>query len=494
MSKQIINAARIKHYSQKNKCTILEAQRKLGFNKYYFNDVRKDVKSGKYNCQKELKDYILGEIDLIPEGYLKTDTSTKEQKYKLSNDHQQSKKTDYSIKANGYIFTEEEVSRKETKVVHSIPVGANTRSIELMAFSELNEQSIAKATGYDLNLYSVEVKELKLYQTAMKLKDDNGIEKAHIVDLYSIKVRISPKTANYDTISIPDWINEIKPVQISRTFSKVNDGRLLYIPIFDLHFGKRDSDGSFRTDWVDKVMSVINKSMIYNKHIANINKVLLVFGGDTFNYDGIHGGTTKGTIQENISGFKQMVYNFVKDFKSVVNFITKSCELDIIMIPGNHDHNTSITMATLLEQMYSDCNGMVRVNKAIGTKSYSESLSGTRAYYLRGKVLFQIHHGDIDVKRVTNVIKHECKSFYVNANKVFSDYGHLHHKKVKTDSYVGFNKGEVVEYDGVVFRQRGSLSISDSYHDRNAYIGGEDYLMGEIIDDKKGIVDILHSE
>ena len=305
---------------------------------------------------------------------------------------------------------------------------------------------------------------------------------------------IKRKEINYDSISIPDWINEIVPVKLNRDFKRSIEGRMLYIPIFDLHFGKRNSDGSIATDWTEKVLSIINKSIIYHKNIGCINKVLLVFGGDTFNYDGIYGGTTKGTPQENISGFKQMVYNFVKDFKSIVNSIIKSYELDIIIIPGNHDHNTSITMATLLEQMYSDCNNLVRVNKAIGNKLYSESLSGTRAYYLRGKVLLQIHHGDIDIKRVTNAIKHECKSFYVAANKIFSDYGHLHHKKIKSENYIGFNKGEVVEYDGVVFRQRGSISISDSYHDRNAYIGGDDYLTGEIIDDKKGIVDILYSE
>jgi hypothetical protein len=482
MSKQKQNAIRIKRYAIDNKCSISKAQKDLGFGKYYFNDVIKGITAGKYNCSEEEKTFLYKNYG----NRLNINSNTKHES--------SSKETVTSIKANGYIFTEEEVERKETKVVHSIPVGANTRSIELMAFSELNEESIAKATGYDLNLYKVEVKEIKLYQTAMKLKDDNGVEKAHVVDLYSIKVKVSAKTANYETISIPDWINEIKPVQLNRMFTKSNDGRLLYIPIFDLHFGKRDSDGSVRTDWVDKVMSIINKSLIYTNHIATLNKVLLVFGGDTFNYDGIHGGTTKGTPQENILGFKQMVHSFVKDFKSVVDFITKRYELDIIMIPGNHDHNTSITMATLLEQMYSDCNNLVRVNKAIGNKSYSESLSGTRAYYLRGKVLLQIHHGDIDIKRVTNSIKHECKSFYVNANKIFSDYGHLHHKKVKSDNYIGFNKGEVVEYDGVVFRQRGSLSISDGYHDRNAYIGGDDYLIGEVIDDKKGITDILYSE
>lgn len=476
-NKQVKNSILIKKYSIENHCTIREAQSKLGFGKYYFNDAIKFILSKPKGsiCSDEDYDFLIK----------KADSSV--------NAKQCSKEGIDFIKVDGQIFTKEEIDKGDPKIM-SVSVGANTTAIQMMQYHSLNEESIAKATGYDLTLYNVEVKGFKLYQSAMKMKDEHGVEKAHIVDLYSVQVKVTPKKPNYETISLPDWINEITPVKLDKSFERSVDGRMLYIPIFDLHFGKRNSDATVMSDWTSKVVDIINKSLIYNKSIGSINKVLLVFGGDTFNYDGIHGGTTKGTPQENIFGFKQMVYNFVKDFKSIVNFIAKSYELDIVMIPGNHDHNTSITMATLLEQMYSDCNDMVRVNKAIGTKSYVESLSGTRAYYLRGKVLLQIHHGDIDVKRVTNVIKHECKSFYVNANKIFSDYGHLHHKKIKTDSYIGFNKGEVVEYDGVVFRQRGSISISDGYHDRNAYIGGDNYLTGEIIDDKKGIVDILYSE
>ena len=229
--------------------------------------------------------------------------------------------------------------------------------------------------------------------------------------------------------------------------------KLLVFNLCDLHANKRSNNketghedynlGIAVRMFEETVENLLAKSLEY----TDFSKILFIAGNDLFNADGISGQTTGFTQQDNDK-------SWFEGYKTVCKLITDSIEklasvasVDVIVCPGNHDTQSCFTLGEYLTAWFKNNDDVNVFNDP-----------KPRKYYRYFSNLFCITHGNEEKPGdLPLTMAAESKDWSDCLNREVW-LGHTHQLKIFEDK-------------GVVVRTFPSLSASDLWHSKKAYVG-----------------------
>jgi hypothetical protein len=203
----------------------------------------------------------------------------------------------------------------------------------------------------------------------------------------------------------------------------------------------------------------------------NLDRAVLVIGGDCLNADTFNNTTTKGTIVE-YSGTAQDAY--IQAFEGLyilLELLGDYCNsVNVVFIPGNHDRLSSFHLVHALSKAFS------KVPEYHFHADYSE-----RKVLVYGDNMFCFEHGDVSKKITPLVYATEFPTEWGQTTYRTLFSGHMHQKR--TTEYVSDN-----EVLGFTTKILPSLSATDYWHYHNKFVGNKRAAVMELYDVQEGKV------
>lgn len=248
---------------------------------------------------------------------------------------------------------------------------------------------------------------------------------------------------------------------------KVVDPHCLIIDPADVHVGKLAtvSDTGNHYD-IDKAVEQVDKGIdgILSKAFGfNIEKVIFVIGNDCLHIDNPKRTTTSGTPQDT-SGMWHEAFIAAKEmYVRAIERILPYSDVEIIFNPSNHDYMSGFMLAQTIEAYF-------RWSKNV---TFDVSISH-RKYTKYGNNMIATSHGDGAKLEDTPLLMatenpqmwNDCMFRYIYLH-------HLHHKQTHK-----FMSGK--DFIGVTAEYLRTPSPSDSWHNRNGYVGAKKAIEGFI--------------
>lgn len=339
----------------------------------------------------------------------------------------------------------------------------------LMSEEECKDVSyLLKSHGYDVITWELVSARNNIWNVYSK---QDGIQ-----TLYSSKIVVKPRI---DSISLDEIRQHFK--QFSKEYKKPtikehtykNTGKLLEIPIMDLHLGKLgwaeevgiNYDHKIAEDIFMQVVSdFINRTKYYE-----FDKILFPIGQDFFNFDSLDGSTTKGTRQDNDLRWQKLYLKGVEILVKAVDLLSEIAPVEVFYVAGNHDKMTSYYATNYLYAWYhNDKNVIVDVNPK------------ARKYVEYGNCLIGYSHGSEERKNIYGIMQVEAREAWGRTLYHEWHLGHLHSE-------------HTTEEKGIIVRNISSITGSDAWHCESGYVGAIRKAQAFVWDKEYGLTDIINS-
>ncbi len=233
---------------------------------------------------------------------------------------------------------------------------------------------------------------------------------------------------------------------------------LLEVPIFDPHFGKYAWAAETGTDYdLETAHRIVVGSVVRLAELAGpVGRSLLVIGGDWFHADTRHNQTERGHHPLDVDTRQAKVWETVADaiHTSVRAMAATSQQVELVVIPGNHDWESSYHLARLLAAYYRN---EKRVHVCTDPRS--------RQYVRHGAVLLGFAHGHlIPMGDYASLMPLEAASDWAQTTERVWHLGHIHKGKALRAQSLDGKHGVTVEHIE-------SLSGTDAWHHENGFVG-----------------------
>jgi predicted phosphodiesterase len=300
----------------------------------------------------------------------------------------------------------------------------------------------------DLNIWEIERYIVNKWEVAAKGSD--GVMKHS--PLYQVKAWLKKKEVTKAKEVIELFKKELlalpRPVKTRNA-----SGKYVYeISIPDLHLSKLcwGKETGYE-DYDIKIASNLFKEamhyLVSKVEVNTLDKIVLPIGNDFFNSEGLSGMTTKGTRQDDDSRWPKSFQVGCNLIAELVDELSKSVNVDIIIVPGNHDFERCFYLGEFLSAWYRN-NDAVRIDNS----------PTSRKYVSFGKNLILFTHGNEE--KAANL-----PLLMATENPNFSDC------KFRTAHLGHFHGTEMKEYNGVKVRILPSLCAPDAWHSNKGYVG-----------------------
>jgi predicted phosphodiesterase len=300
----------------------------------------------------------------------------------------------------------------------------------------------------DLNIWEIERYIVNKWEVAAKGLD--GVMKHS--PLYQVKAWLKKKEVTKAKEVIEFFKKELlalpRPVK-----TKNASGKYVYeISIPDLHLSKLcwGKETGYE-DYDIKIASNLFKEamhyLVSKVEVNTLDKIVLPIGNDFFNSEGLSGMTTKGTRQDDDSRWPKSFQVGCNLIAELVDELSESVNVDIIIVPGNHDFERCFYLGEFLSAWYRN-NDAVRIDNS----------PTSRKYVSFGKNLILFTHGNEE--KAANL-----PLLMATENPNFSDC------KFRTAHLGHFHGTEMKEYNGVKVRILPSLCAPDAWHSNKGYVG-----------------------
>jgi len=237
----------------------------------------------------------------------------------------------------------------------------------------------------------------------------------------------------------------------------IQSDNILELSIHDFHLGSlvwgletRDKDYDLKIAkelYIKAVDYFLDHANSYNPE-----KIIFLVGSDFFNVDNAANTTSAGTPQSEDSRFQK---TFTEGWQLIVDAIDKCRELadvDVVVIPGNHDFERSYYLGEVLSAWYSKCNNVTVDN---GPQA--------RKYYEYGSNLIGFSHGlEAKINELPLIMAQEAAEAWGRTKTREFHIGHLHHIKKMIFC-------PIEEVQAVRVRQVSSLASTDGWHSKKGY-------------------------
>ena len=353
-----------------------------------------------------------------------------------------------SIKAPGGEDAQTQVEFKENADGTAVFSGKsyNIRTFEeLAAYAEI-DLDIWEEVWREANKWEVGAKDKnkdlqvhQLFQVKAKYQKRKGVEQARAIisDMVKAAERFAPKYP------------KIKHV-------RVRDPHMAIFGLPDPHIGKLCWAAETGTDYDIKIARKMYQAAIEDLAAKSqgfpIERIILPIGNDFYNSDGISNATTKGT-QQDTDGRWQKLFQVGREVcVEAIDYLTNIAPVEVVCVPGNHDHQTSIYLAQVLHAWYRNCPN-VKVDIEPGTRKY--------VHY--EKNLIGMAHGDKEnKKKLPLLMMTEMRRIWGQCSYGEWLTGHIH-----TRSETEYKTAD--EDCGIRHQTMSALSGTDAYHHQHGY-------------------------
>lgn len=299
-----------------------------------------------------------------------------------------------------------------------------------------------------------------------------------------LKLRTNVRSARVILDEMFEGAAEYAPnyVPFERTAQQTDGtGRLLEIAIPDLHVGKLawapESGENYDIKIAEAVFNLALEDLV-SRAICNpdaqIGRIVLPLGNDLLNIDTPENMTTSGTPQDSDSRYHKIFLSTCRMLRGAIDRLTQVADVDIVMVPGNHDRLAVFHVGEVLAAWYRN-NEQVQV--------FNEPK--VRKYYRFGAHLFMYTHGDQEkTADLPMIMARERKQDWAETEFRWVKLGHLHQKKVLTQV-------DIQEHFGVQIQRCPSLCATDEYHFSRGYVGNMRRAEAHIYHPTKGLENFL---
>jgi len=256
-------------------------------------------------------------------------------------------------------------------------------------------------------------------------------------------------------------------------YEKVIGNVCAEVNIPDIHLGRlawhhesgEDYDSEIAYDEWIKAHQYFYES---TKHLS-IEKVIIPIGNDFFNCEGATGETTKGTRQVEDGRWQRSFNIGCRASVDAIEFWrSKGFQIEIKIIPGNHDMERIYYLGEYLVAWYKDVDSVV-----------IDNAPRMRKYVVYGRNLIGFSHGQADYKRLKTVYQSEMREHLSTCDCIEFHVGHTHQEKV------------VEDFGSVIIRSVPSLAQKGNWEYEMGYTGNR-RAQAFVWDKKKGLMDIIY--
>jgi hypothetical protein len=307
----------------------------------------------------------------------------------------------------------------------------------------MTTDDLAAKHGIDTNIYYP-----KKIRTTAGLHDWLRVE-------WELNVAEALVTGNFD--KLVEELRHTSPRHQRRRRNPVFPELLITgIYVCDAHHGALSWAPETGFDW-DLGISTIEHTAALSAGLdeatrRGVRRIVYRVGDDLFHYDklidGKAGGTFSGTVQD-IDGRWQKMFNVVCAMlvDHVLMALEAGFDIDVIVVPGNHDTQTTYYAGKLLEARFFN-DERVRF----------DTRPKVRKDYTWGRNLFIHTHGheEKNLKDLRDLIWSEFFHLFPGKHFVEAHRGHLHHEDVHDER-------------GLTIRTMRALTLNDNWHSSQGY-------------------------
>lgn len=249
---------------------------------------------------------------------------------------------------------------------------------------------------------------------------------------------------------------------------------MLEVPIVDLHLGKLawapEVGLSYdykiaRKRFLDVVQNIYERAL----RRRGIEKILFIIGSDYFNVDNIENTTTAGTHQDADLRWHKLFAVGVSMLVEAIDLFATISPVEVVSVPGNHDHKTVFYASMYLQAYYKDSE-QVAVSDDLKTRKHIEY----------GKTLIGFSHGHQEGKRIYGTLSVEAPTAWSRTKYREIHVGHFHHEKT-------------VEQNGIIVRNLSSITGDDAWHFEKGYTGATKKVQSFLWHKQDGLQEIWHT-
>lgn len=249
------------------------------------------------------------------------------------------------------------------------------------------------------------------------------------------------------------------------------------INLADLHLGKLVSEHEtgerYNIDIAkERFLTCIKHLAFKSYQCYGIKKFILSSLGDTLHTDTIKSTTTSGTYVESDTRASKVFEVALEVLTESIDILKQFAdEVEFININGNHCELSEHHLGIALKAYYRN-DEKVKINAE----------PKVRKSILVGDNLLSWTHGDTNMNTLPLTIATEVSELWGKSKFRLIQLGHLHGTKKKV-----FQAED--EFNGVIVRHFSSLSGTDSWHNKNNYIGNQKRGTALVFSDKEiGII------
>jgi hypothetical protein len=338
-------------------------------------------------------------------------------------------------------------------------------------------EKLLEIYNIDLEIWEIEKQIINTWEVGAKGPDG----KITTTPLFQVKLWLKKKQVLFELHNVRrEFLEDLKKLspQVPSNFRKQpQEGKLLEITVFDLHFGK--------VAWHEEVGENYNIEIAtqrFNDCIdyfidlyrgTSLDRILLPISNDFFNSDRSHpfNSTTSGTPQEEDTRWQNTFRKGRELLITNIQKLSKIAPVEVKVVPGNHDYERSFYLGDSLEGWFHNDQNVDIDNSP-----------SPRKYFSYGKNLIGFTHGNNEkLADLPMIMAQENPTAWAMSYYREFHLGHLHHKKEGR-----FNATN--ELQGVMVRHMSSLSGTDSWHHKKGYVGARKSAEAFLWDKEKGLL------
>lgn len=347
------------------------------------------------------------------------------------------------------IASKEEAEDKLAGTVLEHQTFGNGKQIKQMllkvgALDNAAPDEILRIHGYDPLQFEL-VKHIKKAWNVYSKKDG-------VIDLVSSAITVKPLQNMLDENAVNAVFNKLqRTVKLERPEYKLNNKKLLVIPVMDLHLGKLSWARETGHDYDLEIAIEMYKNSIrellgrIDKHGYEFDRILFQFGQDYYNTDNEKNQTTAGTPQDNSVRWIRMFEEGLELLIWTIEHLVQLAPVDVIYVPGNHDYKMSYSALKVIQAHY-------RNDKFVNV---SNNVKFRQAYEFGNCMLAFTHK--IAKNRIKHTIQAEFAEMWGRTKYRELNLGHFHSEGLE-------------EIPGMKIRQHSSMVATDAWHHREGYV------------------------
>ena len=279
--------------------------------------------------------------------------------------------------------------------------------------------------------------------------------------LYQSKITVRPRVDTDITFADVDkWMTNkkgtakpIKPAQYRK------GGKVLEVNIADMHINKEGNE-NIGNDLEKTLADILRRASS-----LSFEYIILIVGNDLFHSDTYGRTTTAGTPVGGAQSFAPMFDTGMDYLTRMVDTLRSIAPIEVVWIPGNHDHITSYMAVKTLEAWYRNVKG-VTVDTGHSSRKFREI----------GTSLVGWTHGDMAKNKIGKWLHVEAREAWGRTRFAEIHAGHLHSE-------------QAVEDNGVIVRHLPTMTTTDDWHYEKGYVGNARRTVSFVWDLRDGLLE-----